>query len=121
MTWTECPACAPNGVECYEHGPEDMDLARALAGFFQGKAEPDPEQVAWFLTDAAVLRSEAGPGPYALTLLEQGWHNEYAFVLNNLVVTIGEGGKDCPATPEVAAKLPEGISALGITQETPNA
>lgn len=115
MTWTDCPACAPNGVECFEHGPEDLDLARALAGFFQGKAEPDAEQVAWFLSDASVLRAEAGSGPYTLARLDQGWHNEHAFVLNDLVVVLGEGGKDCPASPEVVAKLPEGST---ITQKT---
>jgi hypothetical protein len=98
------------GVECYEHGPEDLPLAKALAAFFQGKEEPDADQVGWFLTDASVLRDAAGPGPYSLTLLEQGWHNEHAFILNDLVVVLGEGGKDCPATPEVVAKLPDGVS-----------
>ena len=108
---SECPACMNLDPEdrqhCY-HTAEEVPLAKALCMHFNtvDGAEPTTEQIGWFMEDASVLLDDAGPGPYTITGLEHGWHNEHAFLLNNLVVTIGEGGKDCAATPEVVAKLP---------------
>jgi hypothetical protein len=113
----DCPACMPEDLPYCDHRPDALPLATALAQHFQATDEPTREQMGWFLDDAGSLLKDAGTGSYTIRKLGEGWHSEHAFLLNNLVVTIGEGGKDCPAQPEVAAVLPEGHVLLRVSED----
>lgn len=110
MSDFDCPACMPEDRPYCDHREGALPLAKVLAAHFQRTEEPTREQMGWFLDDAGTLLKDAGPGPYVIRKLDEGWHPEHAFLLNNLVVTIGEGGKDCPAQPEVVAKFPAGFA-----------
>lgn len=103
----ECPACTdPFDREYCHHEPAWEPLARSLCVHFHG----DDEEWGTFLDDADVLFPDAGPGPeYTLIELEHGQFHEWTFVLNNLIVAIGEGGKDSRSEPEIVAKLPAGM------------
>lgn len=108
-----CAGCAALEVECW-HDLTELPLAAALARFYQETDTPTDVQISEYLDDADAISGDAGPGPWVITRLDPIAPWEWAFQINGLVCVIGEGGPDCPATPQAVCRIP---APLPPTQE----